>query len=183
MEIVTPRLKLRPWKKSDFEPFAALNADPQVMEFFPGCLSREQSDELAGKLQSRLERQGYGLWALEAPDGTPFIGCVGLNRPDWEAPFTPCLEIGWRLARAHWGKGYAAEAARAALDFAFGGLNLEEVVAFTVPGNLRSLRVMEKIGMVRDKDGDFDHPKIAEGDPLRRHVLYRIRKGQFHPPQ
>ena len=183
MEIVTPRLKLRPWKKSDFEPFAALNADPQVMEFFPGCLSREKSDELAGKLQSRLERDGYGFWALEATDAAPFIGFVGLNRPDWEAPFTPCLEIGWRLARAHWGKGYAAEAARAALDFAFGGLNLEEVVAFTVPGNLRSLRVMEKIGMVRDKDGDFDHPKIAEGDPLRRHVLYRIRKGQFHPPQ
>jgi RimJ/RimL family protein N-acetyltransferase len=183
MEIVTPRLKLRPWKKSDLEPFARINADPQAMEFFPGRLSREQSDELAGKLQSRLEREGYGCWALEVPEGAPFIGFVGLNRPDWEAPFTPCVEIGWRLAGAHWGKGYATEAARAALDFAFGRLNLEEVVAFTVPGNLRSLRVMEKIGMVRDKDGDFDHPKIAEGDPLRRHVLYRIRKGEFHPIQ
>ena len=173
----TPHLLLRPWRDEDLAPFAALNADPRVMEHFPGTLDRDASDALAAEIRAELERSGFGLWAVEVPRVAPFIGFVGLSEPDFDAPFTPCVEIGWRLAFAHWGKGYATEAARAAVAHAFGPLRLEELVSFTAPANLRSRAVMERLGMTRSPADDFDHPKLPDGHPLRRHVLYRLRRG------
>jgi len=175
----TRRLLLRGWRAGDLAPFAALNADPEVMRHFPAALTRAQSDALAGRLQERLARDGFGFWAVEVvvPDGpaSGFIGFVGLNRPTFTAAFTPCIEIGWRLARPAWGAGYASEAARAALSFAFRELALAEVVSFTATGNLRSRAVMERLGMTRDPAEDFDHPDLPPGQPLSRHVLYRLR--------
>jgi ribosomal-protein-alanine N-acetyltransferase len=174
----TERLLLRPWRDTDLEPFAAMCADPRVMEYFPALVSRAESDEIAVRVRRNLEELGYGLWALEVPGQAEFIGFTGLSRPRFEAHFTPCVEIGWRLAAAHWGRGYATEAARAALRFGFETAKLDEIVSMTVPANRRSIHVMEKLGMRRDPVDDFDHPRIAEGHPLRRHVLYRIRRGQ-----
>jgi RimJ/RimL family protein N-acetyltransferase len=176
VELRTDRLILRRWRPADREPFAALNADPVVMEHFVSTLSREESDELADRLDDRLNDQGWGVWAVEAPDVAAFIGFVGLNPPRFEAHFTPAVEVGWRLARPHWGRGYATEAARAALDVGFGDLAKEEIVSFTTPGNLRSRAVMERLGMSRDPADDFDHPDVRTGHPLRRHVLYRLAR-------
>lgn len=173
-EIRTERLWLRRWLPEDRGPFAALNADPRVMEHFPSVLTREESDALIGRVEDHFAERGFGFWALEVPGVTPFAGFVGLGVPRFETSFTPCVEIAWRLAAEHWGRGYAPEAARAALAFGFAELGLAEIVSFTVPANHRSRRVMEKIGMTRDLDGDFDHPALPEGHPLRRHVLYRI---------
>jgi RimJ/RimL family protein N-acetyltransferase len=173
-ELATERLRLRRWRAADREPFAALNADPRVMRHFPALLAREASDALAERIEAGFERDGFGPWAVEVPGVAPFVGFVGLSLPAFEAPFTPCVELGWRIAAEHWNRGYATEAARAALAFAFGELRLSEVVAFTVPANLPSRRVMEKLGMRRDAAGDFDHPWLPAGYPLRRHVLYRI---------
>ena len=175
----TDRLLLRPWREEDRAPFAALNADPRVMEHFPGVLTREQSDALAAALAARLEERGFGLWAVEVRDGAPFIGFVGLSIPRFEAAFTPCVEVGWRLAHAHWGRGYATEAARAAVAHGFGTEGLDEIVSFTVPANGASRRVMEKLGMTRDPDGDFDHPALPAGHRLRRHVLYRLARNDW----
>lgn len=172
----TPRLLLRPWRDGDLPAFAALNADPEVRRWFPGTLTRAESDAQAARYQEEIAAHGFGFWAVEAPSVAPFIGLVGLHRVGFAAPFTPAIEAGWRLARAHWGQGYAAEAARAALAHGFGPLGLAEVVAFTVPGNLASRRVMERIGMRHDPAGDFDHPAVPEGHPLRRHVLHRARR-------
>jgi len=169
----TPRLLLRPWRESDFAPFAALNADPAVMEHFPSIPTREESDAMARRIMARIEERGWGLWAVEVAGGEPFIGFTGLGVPTFEAHFTPCTEVGWRLARGAWGKGYATEAARAALAFGFGELGLGEIVSFTAVTNKRSMAVMERLGMRRD--GEFDHPGIAEPSPVRRHVLYRLR--------
>jgi len=174
-ELRTPRLLLRRWRDEDLEPYAALNADPRVMEFFASTMPREKSDEQASKIRAALDERGFGLWAVELPGDESFIGFVGLAVPHFEAPFTPCVEIGWRFAHAHWGRGYATEGARAALDVAFGELELGEVVSFTAVGNERSRRVMERLGMRRDQREDFDHPSLPEGHPLRRHVLFRIR--------
>lgn len=174
----TARLLLRPWRDDDLPAFAALNADPVVMEHFPAVLSRPVSDALALRLRDDLERRGFGFWAVELPGEAPFLGFVGLSEPSFEAHFTPCVEIGWRLARAHWGRGFATEAARAALDHAFGPLALDEVVSFTPAPNARSRAVMERLGMRRDPAEDFDHPNIAEGHPLRRCVLYRLTGSQ-----
>lgn len=171
----TERLLLRQWRDDDLEPFAELNADPEVMRYFPAPLTREQSDALAGRERERIARDGWGLWAVEVVDGPPFVGFVGLARPRFEAHFTPAVEIGWRLARGHWGNGYATEAARAVLAFGFDELRLAEIVSFTSVANVPSQRVMERLGMTRDAEGDFDHPNLAAGHPLRRHVLYRIR--------
>jgi len=146
------------------------------MEHFPGALSPEESDALAARIEAHLEQHGFGLWAIEIPNIVPFAGFVGLSAPRLEAPFMPCVEIGWRLAAEHWGRGYATEAARAVLTFGFATLGLSEIVSFTVPGNFRSCRVMEKIGMTRNPADDFDHPALPEGHPLRRHVLYRITR-------
>lgn len=174
-ELVSDRLLLRAWRDEDLEPFAALNADPAVMEYLPGLLSRDESDAMAGRIRAHFAEHGFGLWAVEvkAPEPAPFIGFVGLWRPTWTAHFTPCVELGWRMARAYWGKGYATEAAQASMRFGFERLGLDELVALTVPGNSRSRAVMERLGMRRDPADDFDHPRIPEGHRLRRHLLYR----------
>jgi ribosomal-protein-alanine N-acetyltransferase len=176
MVLSTARLRLRPWRESDLAPFAAMNADARVMEHFPALLAREESDAMARRIMARLESQGWGLWALEVAGGEPFIGFAGLATPAFEEYFTPCTEVGWRLARDAWGHGYATEAARAAVAFGFGNLGLAEIVSFTATTNTRSMAVMERLGMRRD--GEFDHPRIAEGNPVRRHVLYRLGPGR-----
>ena len=174
----TPRLLLRSWRDEDLAPFAAMNADPSVMEFFPRPLERAESDAAVARIREHFDRNGFGLWAVEVPGAADFIGFVGLAVPRFEAHFTPCVEIGWRLVREHWGHGYATEAARAVLDFAFLELHLEEVVSFTAEVNSRSRAVMERIGMTRSPGDDFDHPALPEGHPLRPHVLYRtLRPG------
>ena len=170
----TERLVLRSWCVEDRAPYAALNADAEVRRWFPGTLTRAESDAQVDRLQAKIEANGFGYWAVGAPGLAPFIGFVGLQPLPFEAPFTPAVEIGWRLARAFWGRGFATEAARAVLAYGFGPLALDEIVAITVPDNLPSRRVMERIGMAQDADGDFDHPSFAEKHPLRRHVLYRI---------
>ncbi|RYG46011.1 N-acetyltransferase [bacterium] len=172
--LVTPRLVLRGWREDDLAPFAELNADARVVEFLPGPMTREESDAMAERIQGHFRERGFGLWAVEVAGVLPFIGFVGLSVPRFEAGFTPCVEIGWRLAADHWGRGYATEAARAALDYGFATLGLAEIVSFTVPGNRRSRTVMEKIGMRRDPADDFLHPILPEGHPLRPHVLYRL---------
>ena len=174
-ELRTECLLLRHWRDADRDAWAALNADPEVRRYFPNVLDRAAADAEADRHAERLERRGWGLWAVEVVDGDPFIGFIGLNEARVEAPFNPSVEIGWRLARSSWGRGYAPEGARAVLAHAFGVLGLDEVVSFTAVGNSPSRRVMEKIGMTRDPDEDFDHPNVPEGHPLRRHVLYRIR--------
>ena len=176
IELRTERLRLRPWRQDDVEPFAAMNADPEVMRHFPSALSRRESEEVLGRIRAHFAARGFGLWAVEAPGVASFIGYVGLTTPRFEAHFTPCVEVGWRLARAHWGHGYATEAARAALDFGFGPMRLEEIVAMTVPANVRSRRVMDRLGMVRSEADDFEHPMLPAGHPLRPHVLYRLRR-------
>jgi RimJ/RimL family protein N-acetyltransferase len=173
--LMTPRLLLRHWRVDDLEPFAAMGADPSVMEFLPGRLDRAGSDAMAERIRGHFERHGFGFWAVEAPGVAAFLGFVGLMVPTWDAHFTPCVEIGWRLAGAYWGRGYATEAARAALAYGFDQLAVEQIVSFTVPANLRSRQVMERLGMTRSPADDFDHPMLPEGHPLRRHVLYRAR--------
>jgi RimJ/RimL family protein N-acetyltransferase len=175
-EILTSRLRLRRWRESDRGPFADLNADPEVMVHFPSPLTREQSDELVEKLEAGFERDGFGLWALEVTETGEFVGFAGLSAPTFEAHFTPAVEIGWRLARRAWGNGYATEAGLAALDFGFGRAGLGEIVSFTTLGNARSRAVMERLGMTHDPADDFDHPDLPEGDSMRRHVLYRLRR-------
>jgi RimJ/RimL family protein N-acetyltransferase len=173
--LTTPRLLLREWRPEDREPFAALNADPRVMEHFPGVLSRRQSDALAQGSARHFERHGFGPWAVEVPGVAPFIGFVGLVVPAFEAHFTPCVEIGWRLAAEHWGQGYATEAALASARYGFDVLGLSQLVSFTTPENMRSQAVMRRIGMTHDEADDFDHPNLPPGHRLRRHVLYRLR--------
>ena len=172
MTLVTQRLRLRPWRESDLAPFAAMNADPQVMEHFPAVQSRAESDASARRMLAALAENGWGMWALEVAGGEPFIGFAGLAHKRFAAPFTPCTEVGWRLARTAWGKGYATEAARAAVAFGFGKLGLAEIVSYAALGNARSIAVMERLGMRRDIE--FDHPLVATGSPVRRHVLYRL---------
>jgi 3-dehydroquinate dehydratase/shikimate dehydrogenase len=176
MQLRTGRLRLRSWRDSDRDAFAAMNADPRVMRYFPALLSRDKSDALAGIIAAHVDEHGWGLWAVEIPGVSPFAGYVGLARPWFEAHFTPAIEIGWRLAPDFWGHGYATEGARAALAFAFDRLQLAEVVSFTTVTNMPSRRVMERIGMTHDETDDFDHPALPLGHPLRRHVLYRVRR-------
>jgi RimJ/RimL family protein N-acetyltransferase len=180
-EIRTPRLRFRSWRDDDFEPYAAMNADARVMEFFPGVVSRDESRVRFERGRARMAERGYGLWPVEVVGGAPFIGMVGLADPDFEAPFMPAVEIGWRLAAEHWGQGYATEAARAMLAFGFERLALPEIVSFTTVANVRSRRVMQKIGMRHSPEDDFLHPSIPEGHPLRPHVLYRLRREAFGP--
>jgi RimJ/RimL family protein N-acetyltransferase len=160
-------LHLRPWRASDRIPFAALNADPEVMEHFPSTLTREESDALVDRIDAHIERHGFGPWAVEIPNVTEFAGFIGLAIPSFEAPFAPAVEVAWRLARAYWGKGYATEGAQAAIKFGFSQLKLQEVVAFTVPQNLRSIAVMKRLGM--QYAGEFVHSQVA-----LPHVLYRL---------
>jgi RimJ/RimL family protein N-acetyltransferase len=172
-ELRTDRLLLRHWRASDLAPWVALNADPAVREHFPTVETREQSAESMALISGSLDERGWGLWAMEVRDTGDFIGFTGLN-PVHGLPFEG-VEVGWRLACAAWGHGYATEAARAALAYAFDVLELPEVVSFTSRTNLRSQAVMRRIGMTRDPADDFDHPRVPPG-PLRRHVLYRIRR-------
>ena len=181
-ELTTERLLLRRWRPADLEPFARMNADPVVMEHFPGLMTREQSDEFAERIEQGFERHGFGLWAVELPGEAPFVGFVGLSVPGFEAPFMPAVEIGWRLDAAWWGRGIATEAARAAAAYGFGPAGLDELVSFTAPANLRSRAVMERIGMSHDAAGDFDHPRLPPGHHLRRHVLYRLQPNFQEPP-
>jgi RimJ/RimL family protein N-acetyltransferase len=172
--IETPRLILRRWRKSDLHPFAEQNADPVVMRFLAGVLTRDESDAYVERAERHFADNGFCKWAVEAPGVSPFIGAVGLTRVRFEASFTPAVEVAWRLARRYWGRGYATEAAQAALDDGFRRVGLEEVVAMTALGNAASIRVMERLGMARSIE--FDHPHHPEGSPLRRHVLYRLRR-------
>ena len=174
-ELRTQRLLLRLWRDEDLAPFAALNADPRVMEHYPSVLTREQSDAFVReRILPEFELRGYGLWAVEVPGVTAFAGYVGLLHHTFEAPFTPCVEVGWRLAFRYWGRGYATEGARAGLDHGFGVAGLDEIVSFTALTNSRSIAVMERLGMTRS--GEFEHPRLPEGHPLRPHVLYRLRR-------
>lgn len=184
-EIRTERTLLRPWCAEDLVPFAALNADPRVTEFFPGPIGREESDRFAASIAQHFATRGFGGWALEIPGRTAFAGFVGLVIED-PTPVQPdrrpkptyanCAEIGWRIAAEHWGHGYASEAAAAALAHGFQHLRFDRIIACTVPANQRSRRVMEKLGMVRDPAADFDHPRVPAGHRLMAHVLYRIER-------
>lgn len=175
-ELHTRRLKLRRWMSEDLELFARMNADPVVMEFFPSVLTREQSDASAARSMQYFEKHGFGPWVVEIPGEVSFAGFIGLWTPRFEAHFTPCIEIGWRLAQPYWGRGFATEGARAALEFAFGTLHLDEVVSMTAVVNHRSRRVMEKLGMTCASEDDFSHPLVPAEHILCRHVLYRARR-------
>ena len=174
----TARLLLRPWRDNDRAPFAALNADPKVMEHFPRTSTREESDAGVDRIVARMEQQGFGLWAVEVPGVAEFIGFIGLNPADGVLG-RPVLEIGWRLAAEHWGHGYATEGARASLAHAFDVLDKDEVVSFATTANQRSRHVMEKLGLVRRPEDDFDHPGVPPTWSGRRHVLYRITREQW----
>jgi RimJ/RimL family protein N-acetyltransferase len=176
LRLETDRTILRPWTDSDLDPWVALNSDERVMEFFPSTYTRERAERSAALLRERLERDGYGWWVLEIKGGASFAGVIALQDVPFEAHFTPALEVGWRLRHDHWGRGYATEGARAALEFAFSELQRDEVVAMTAALNEPSQRVMQRLGMTRDPNGDFEHPAVAAGHPIRPHVLYRIRR-------
>lgn len=178
-EIRTERLILRRWREEDRPLYAHLNADAHVMRFFPKTRSREESDTEARWLDERFDLDAFGPWAVEAPGVAPFIGFVGCWRIVRELPFTPAVEIGWRLDQPYWGKGYAVEAAQASLRDVFARTNLTEIVAYTAERNEPSRRVMEKLGMAYDPAADFDHPAVPDHHPLRRHVLYRISRQAF----
>jgi RimJ/RimL family protein N-acetyltransferase len=191
----TERLLLRPWTGADREPFAALNADPAVMEHFPSTLGREESDAMVDRIIDSMDRRGFGLWVVDVDDGPSCIGFVGLNPIPFDTAFTPALEVGWRLSRDAWGHGYAPEAAVASVDYAFASVRregddftagdasgppLDEVVSMTTVANAKSRRVMEKIGLAHDPADDFDHPTMAERAPhLTHHVLYRVDRGTW----
>ncbi len=179
-ELKTNRLKLRRWKRNDLEPFAALNADPVVMEHMPSVLTSRETALWMARIELGFEEYGFGLWAMEHGDTGDFIGFTGLAVPRIEAHFTPAVEVGWRLAREHWGNGYATEAAAAALGFGFSESRLDEIVSFTVPANTRSMKVMERIGMTHDPEDDFEHPFLADDSDMRRHVLYRMSVGHWN---
>lgn len=170
----TERLVLRRWRGSDLAPFAALNADPEVRAYFPATLSRSQSDDAVERIEARIAADGFGFWALQVRETGAFIGFTGIARIGFTAPFTPAVEVGWRLARHAWGNGYATEAALAAVKFGFDAIGLDEVVSMTALGNQRSRAVMRRIGMARDPADDFAHPRLDPLHPLSRSVLYRL---------
>jgi len=176
--IETERLRLRPWRPEDLDPFAAMSADPEVMRHFPELLAREEAAAHIAGLVAAAASDGFGFMPVEERARGAFLGMAGLKHVGFAAPFAPAVEIGWRLARDAWGKGYATEAACAWLDYGLGALGLAEIVAFTVPANRRSRAVMERLGMVRNAEDDFDHPCLPPGHPLRPHVLYRIGRDQ-----
>ncbi|MDD3483570.1 GNAT family N-acetyltransferase [Azovibrio restrictus] len=174
IEVETERLCLRQWRRADRTPFAVMNADPRVMEYFPATLTRTESDAIADRCQLLIEERGWGFWAAEYKATHEFIGFVGLHTPSAELPFSPCVEVGWRLAFSYWGKGLATEAAKEALRVGFHSLGLKEIVSFTAVGNLRSRAVMERLGM--RGDGTFEHPHVPENTGLRQHFLYRLSR-------
>lgn len=172
----TERLIMRRWREEDKEPFAAMNADPEVMELFPALLTREESDTFVDRIERQFDELGYSLWALEVRDSGRFIGFTGLALQTFDAPFLPAVEIGWRLTRSAWGHGYAIEAARRAARYAFEEAGLDDIISMTAVQNRRSRSVMERLGMTRDPAEDFDHPRLAEDSPILRHVLYRLHR-------
>jgi RimJ/RimL family protein N-acetyltransferase len=178
IEVSTERLRLRQWRPSDYEPFAQVNADPRVMEFFPSTLGPEESNAAADRWQAQIVERGWGLWAVEVISSQQLIGFVGLQAPVAPLPFAPCVEVGWRLAYEHWGKGYATEGARAALRVGFEQLQLAEIVSFTSVNNVRSRAVMERLHM-RRAEATFEHPSVPEGSSLREHCLYRLTYEQW----
>ncbi|APA70990.1 GNAT family N-acetyltransferase [Janthinobacterium sp. 1_2014MBL_MicDiv] len=178
MELVTPRLLLRQWRDSDLAPFAALNADPRVMEYFPSTLSREASDAMARRCGDLIAGRGWGLWAVALRETDRFIGMTGLHIPDAQLPCSPCVEIGWRLAFDYWGQGYAQEAAQAALRAAYERLQLPEIVSFTALPNRRSSALMARLGMRREA-ATFEHPALPPGHALRTHCLYRLTRAEW----
>lgn len=180
--VKTDRLTLRHWQDSDRQPFAQMNADPRVMEFFPSLLTREESNRFIDRIEAGFARHGFGLCAVELQSDRSFLGFIGLSVPGFQAHFTPCVEIGWRLAVHAWGRGFATEGAKAMAAYAFHHLNLDSLVSFTSEQNIRSRRVMERIGMIFDPAATFDHPNLPEGHLLRRHVLYRLRAEDFANP-
>jgi RimJ/RimL family protein N-acetyltransferase len=182
LELHTKRCVLRQWKDSDLPPWVAMNADAEVRRYFASVASVEQTLGEAQRCRDAIAQRGWGMWALEIPGVMPFAGFVGLNAPHYDAPWVPAVEVGWRLTRAAWGQGLATEAAMAALNFGLTHLGLREIVAITVPANAPSRRVMDRLGMVRDEAGDFDHPRIEAGHPLQRHVLYRTQQRLATPP-
>ncbi len=173
----TERLLLRRWREGDLAPFAAMSADPDVMRHFPSFVSEEETHALVERFERHFDEHGFGPWALEH-DGE-FIGFTGLLVHTFPAHFTPAVEVGWRLRKAAWGRGFATEAAREALRVGFDEHRVDEIVSMTVPANVKSVAVMERLGMSRDPDDDFDHPRIPEGSPLRRHVLYRMPRDRW----
>lgn len=175
IEIETERLRLRQWRLEDRLFFADINADPDVMKYYPEVLNAKQSNDMAQKLESLIAQRGWGFWAVEKMDEKKFIGCVGLHEPTYDLPITLCVEIGWRLAREYWGRGFACEAAKASLEIAFNRLKLSEVYSFTPVSNKKSRALMGRLGMI-NTDENFEHPMIAEKSPLREHVLYKIDK-------
>lgn len=176
--IETERLILRQWKDSDFLPFFRINSDPDVMAYFPALLSHEESDEMGYEIQNRININGWGFWAVEEKKTENFIGFVGLNQPKTELPFNPCIEIGWRLAKDFWGYGYATEAGKSALNFAFKTLKINEVVSFTPAINTQSKAVMQRIGM-KNSHRNFNHPKVPAHSQLYEHVLYKIKREEW----
>ena len=178
-DILTPRLRLRAWRDEDLAPFATMNADERVMACMPGVLDRAASDAAAARLRAHFDEHGFGKCVVETRLGGEFVGVVGLAWCTFDAPMNPAVEVGWRLAHAQWGKGYAVEAARAALAFGLGELRLERIYAFTVPANERSWRVMERLGMTRSPAEDFDHPLLPVDSPLRRHVTYVMSRAEW----
>ncbi len=178
IEFDTERLRLRQWCAADREPFAALNADPDVMAFFPASLTRAESDALVDRCQALIAERGWGFWAVETSSAREFIGFAGLHTPAPDLPCSPCVEVGWRLAAKHWGRGFATEAARGALRVGFERLGLLEIVSFTPLGNLRSRAVMERLGMQYAKE-TFEHPAIPVGHGLRKHCLYRLSRERW----
>lgn len=178
VELETKRLKLRQWKESDLPLFATMNADPVVMEYYPSILSETESNAMANKLKEFISERSWGFWAAETKKEKQFIGFVGLHKPTYDLPVTPCVEIGWRLGKEYWGKGYATEAGRESLRFAFEALKLSEVYSFTSVSNIRSRSVMERLKMM-NTGNNFEHPIIPEAHPLREHVLYKITAGQW----
>lgn len=178
-QLESARLVLRQWRDDDLGEFAAMSSDPQVMRYFPAPLTRLEAAALIGRIRGHFNEYGFGLWALERKDSGAFIGMTGLAQVNFDAHFTPAVEIVWRLARRHWGQGYASEAAWTCLRCAFAQLRLEQVVSFTAQSNLPSQKVMEAIGMLPDPAGNFDHPRLPKGHPLRPHVLYRIDRAHW----
>ncbi|GAB2477878.1 GNAT family N-acetyltransferase [Jatrophihabitans fulvus] len=178
-ELRTHRLLLRRWRQSDREPFAALNADPEVTHFLRGSLDREESDRFADRIEASFEEHGYGLWAVELQSSGEFLGFTGLALQTYDAPFTPAVEVGWRYARSAWHHGYATEAARAAVDFAFGPAGLADIVSVTAAANEPSRAVMRRLGMTYDPGDDFEQPGFADGHPLRPGVVYRLTRERW----
>jgi len=178
-KLITERLVLRQWQESDYMPFSRMNADPVVMEYYPSTLSEDESNAMADKLKGLISEQSWGFWAIETKNEKEFIGFVGLHKPTYDLPVSPCIEVGWRLAKEYWGRGYATEAAKESLRFAFEELDIGEVYSFASVSNKKSRSVMERLSM-SDTRNNFEHPIIPEGHSLREHVLYKITKKQWN---